>query len=88
MADFNVLLLKSLMAIGKIKPAELARKIGVTRSCISKILSGQRKNPEYKVLFGFTQVFPGTSVEDFYLPKVSPKSYKNESVLPSTGTEG
>lgn len=67
MVKFNITLLKKLMINNEINGSELARRIGVTRSCVSKILNDPNRVPESKFLFGLIHLFPDYSLNDFVL---------------------
>ena len=65
---FNVALLRKLMNQKKLNQSKLAQHLNVDRSCVHKILNGERV-PEARVLVGLIRVFPKHTVEDFLLIK-------------------
>lgn len=65
--EFSVEALRKLMQKEDLKPAGLARRINVSRACISRILNGQRK-PSIKVIEALKQEFPKYSLDNYFLP--------------------
>lgn len=71
MVKFNRELLKRLMAENKINGSELARRTGVTRSCVSKILNDPNRMPESRFLLTLNNIFAGYTMNDFILNEPS-----------------
>lgn len=69
-AGINVEAIKKAMNDEKMNQAELARRIGVSRSCINRILQGQRK-PGEKVIAGLKLAFPSYSLDYFFYTSVT-----------------
>ncbi|MDD2247680.1 MAG: helix-turn-helix transcriptional regulator [Syntrophomonas sp.] len=63
--EANIIALNQLMVDKKLSQAQLADKIGVSRSCISRIMSGQRTPSSY-VMAGFKKAFPEYSLDYYF----------------------
>lgn len=62
---FNAAALRDLLKKEKISEAELARRIGVSRSCVNRIVKEQRE-PSSKVIAGIKTAFPHYPLENFF----------------------
>jgi len=81
MNPFNTDVLIALLRKENISEAELARRIGVSRACVNRIVKGTRQ-PSSKFLAGLRRAFPDYSLDYFFT-----ESDANECHQP-TGTEG
>jgi DNA-binding XRE family transcriptional regulator len=82
LTELNIDAIKALQKKYEMSEAELARKAGVSRSCVNRILKGTRK-PSFKFISGLKQAFPQYPMENFFQPQVVPKGDTHK-----TGTEG
>jgi len=68
--EANIEALSLLMVEKKLSQAQLAKKIGVSRSCISRIMSGKR-TASSQVMAGFKKAFPEYSLDYYFTqPKI------------------
>lgn len=81
---FNLEAIKALMATENLGVRGFARKLGLSPSCISRILNGKRKNPDSKVIAAFKQAYPQYSLDYYFF---STQSVDSECHM-HTGTEG
>ncbi len=63
--EVNITALNHLMNDKGLSQAQLACKLGVSRSCISRIMSGQRM-PSSQVMAGFKKAFPEYSLDYYF----------------------
>lgn len=63
--NFNAAVLRDLIKKENISEAELARRIGVSRACVNRIVREQR-TPSAKVIAGIKAAFPQYPLEKFF----------------------
>jgi len=73
LVELNIEALKKLMKEQNLSESKFAKKIGVTRSCVNRILKGERQ-PSFKFISGLIFAFPQHHIEQFFLKRPSPKS--------------
>lgn len=71
MSELNIGALKFFLAQHGYTEAQFAKKIGVTRSFVNRVLNGDRK-PGFKFITGFCQAFPDYPIDAFFIPTLSP----------------
>ena len=74
--EANIAALTHLMVEKRLSQAQLASKIGVSRSCISRIMSGKR-TPSSQVMAGLKKAFPEYSL-DYYFAVERSKNYQGK----------
>lgn len=67
---FDVYALRKAMHEHQMSEADLARKIGVSRACINRILKNERQ-PSIKVVSGLKTAFPEKSLDYFFYQEQS-----------------
>jgi len=65
MQVFNTQVLHTMILQHGLTKAELARRMGVSRACVSRILSGQRQ-PNAVFIANLKRVFPDCSLDAFF----------------------
>lgn len=75
----NVEAFKQLMKEEGLNQSALARKMGVSRSCISRYMNRSRKVPSAKVIESFFMTFPHRSLSQYFFNfNVTDKCHHNE----------
>ena len=74
--------IKELMKSQSWCASELARRMGVSRSEVTRLLSGKRQGGT-KIITGLKRAFPDVPLESlFYFPSVSPNVNTNKTDIP------
>ena len=71
MENPNLKLIKRLFEDSNLNESQFAKKIGVTRSYMNRILKNER-NPGLKLIMGISREFPQYPIDQFFLGTVSP----------------
>lgn len=73
MIKFDTDALQDLITDNNLNESKLAKKIGVSRACVNRILKKTR-NPSLKFLTGLKEAFPQYNLEEFFLEITLPNS--------------